>query len=131
MVYLHQGGRRHFGGEVELQVFSWEENVIHWMESKLNNSPDKNSCITFSFYYFKDPTIIDRRPIFMLQQRHQPEYNIIENSNRELNREKIKLEEEVYTWYKKNEALESGRQNMAISLTEREHRHRTMVNHCQ
>jgi hypothetical protein len=52
----------------------------------------------------------------MSQERHQPEYYIIENSNKELNREKLKLEEEVYSWHKKNEALENGRQTMVLNI---------------
>lgn len=67
----------------------------------------------------------------MSQERHRPEYNIIENENKELNKEKMKLEEEVYSWHKKNEALESGRQIMVTNIHERELNHREIMYNCQ
>jgi hypothetical protein len=101
------------------------------METKVSQSPDPSSTLKYQFYYFRDEAINDRRAIFMSQQRHAPEYNIIENSNKELNREKYKLEEEVYNWHKKNEALESGRQSMVSSFSQRESHLKAQMEHCQ
>jgi hypothetical protein len=112
-------------------VPEWEENVIHTMETKVSQSPDPSSTLKYQFYYFRDEAVSDRRAIFMSQQRHAPEYNIIENSNKELNREKFKLEEEVYSWHQKNEALESGRHSMVTSFNQRESYHKAQMEHCQ
>lgn len=77
LIYLSQGAGKHYGGEVNLDVMEWEENVIHTVLTRVANSPDKNSSLNYQFYYFRDPTISDRRPIFLSEERHRPEYNII------------------------------------------------------
>ena len=43
----------------------------------------------------------------------------------------MKLEEEVYHWHKKNEALQSGCHDMMANLQEREVYYHNRVGHCQ
>jgi hypothetical protein len=47
LLYLFLGNEKRYAGEVELNVLEWEENVIHSTESKISNSPDKNSRIKY------------------------------------------------------------------------------------
>lgn len=66
------------------------------------NSPDKQARLTFSFYYFKDESITDPRPLFLSNDRHHEIYESIKKRSFVLNNEKSELEQELANWSGKN-----------------------------
>ncbi len=125
-VYLSQPNERKFGGEVVINVFEWEQNVIHATESRLVNSPDNHSCLKYNFYYFRELGVNDGKAFLEAKQKREREYSLIESFNEQLSQEKQKLEEEAYSWHKKNEQLETGRKTMINSIHERENHMKTL-----
>ncbi len=84
-IFISTGAERKYGGQVPLNILEWEENVIQKTQAKVINSPDKNSFLNYSFYYFKDDAMIDNRTIFLPEDLHKVQYQQIQNSNLQLN----------------------------------------------